>query len=282
MERAVFVQSADELADVHPDFSRIYFGEEHCGRRIPSASAVLAVAQRCLDAGRQLTVATPVATDTELEQVSRALTPCLELATRHGELGLEVVVNDWGVLSLLQDATDVPLSLGVHLARQKRDPSFCRLFSGHGHVQLTETDRRHMTGSSIDSTPAMLRFVERHFRRAEIANTVQGFFTRSRLPLSLHLPLVPVTTTRYCKVAAMEAGAQNASDYFACHRPCEGRVDIYQSPYHSLYLWGNTQFYLNWELPRQTKGVDRVVHNLRRGFPMTPTTPLGWTGGAQR
>jgi hypothetical protein len=108
----------------------------------------------------------------------------------------------------------------------------------------------------------MIRFLETQFARIDIVNTVQGFLLSSKLPVSLHVPLVPVTTTRYCKWAAAQAGFRNASNYYECTASCADRVDVNANPYYCLYLFGNTQFYVNWRLPRRLPGVDRIVRHI--------------------
>ncbi|HQL08605.1 MAG TPA: hypothetical protein PLE35_03320 [Lentisphaeria bacterium] len=81
------------------DFSRLYFGQEFCPNLIPSASEV----EQAFYYSRQMEWAFTYVTggylpDAELKQVQRNLEKLAELTDQ-----AEVVVNDWGVLWLLQE-----------------------------------------------------------------------------------------------------------------------------------------------------------------------------------
>ena len=51
MEQALFIEDVVELEDLHPDYGRIYFGEEFCGRRLASPETYRRVAERCRSMG---------------------------------------------------------------------------------------------------------------------------------------------------------------------------------------------------------------------------------------
>jgi hypothetical protein len=256
VEQALFIEDPSELDTIHPDYARVYFGEEYCGRRLAPAHVFERVAERCCALGKRLTLLTPLVTDPELERLHDALAPALALARACPELELELVFNDWGVFEQYRGLTGLAPVLGTLLVKQKRDPGFAWLERG---VRPGDGDLRHIRGLNIDANDYLRGFVETNFTRIELANTVQGWSTPCRLPASLHLPLVPVTTTRYCKWAAAAAGRRNASDYVACSQPCRTRTARYQNRDHVLYLYGNTQFYVNSRLPRDLCGVDRLV-----------------------
>ena len=259
MEQALFIEDVVELEDLHPDYGRIYFGEEFCGRRLASPETYRRVAERCRSMGKRLTLLTPLVTEPELELLAKAIDPVLAIARTHPELGLEIVFNDWGVFQHYRGGQAFEPVLGSLLVRQKRDPGFLWLRGPHCAIKLDKMDMRHIQSLNIDSNMQIRKFVEANFVRMELVNTVQGWETECRLPASLYLPLVPVTTTRYCKWAAIASGAQNASNYFACAKPCRTQLSRHTTPDYALYLYGNTQFYLNSRLPDRLDGVDRLV-----------------------
>jgi hypothetical protein len=256
LEQALFIEDLSELDTIHPDYSRVYFGEEYCGRRLAPPQAFRRVAERCCAIGKRLTLLTPVVTDPELGRLGDALAPALAIGSAHPELELELIFNDWGVFEQYRGLSGFSPVLGTLLVKQKRDPGFWWLERG---VRSNAADLRHIRGLNIDANDYLRGFIETSFARIELSNTVQGWSTRCRLPASLSLPLVPVTTTRYCKWAAAAAGRRNASDYVPCSQPCRTRIARYRNRDHVLYLYGNTQFYVNPRLPFDLGGVDRLV-----------------------
>jgi hypothetical protein len=259
MENALFVERPAQLDDLHPDYTRVYFGEEFCGRRIPTPDAFREVAERCRAIGRRLTLLTPIVTEPELETLVAALAPALRIGAEHPQLGLEIAFNDWGVFEYYGTTSGFSPVLGTLLVRQKRDPGFRRIQSRQAPVSMSDAEIRHIRGLNVDSNRYIRDLVRGRFTRIELVNTWQGFVIESDIPASLYVPLVPFTTTRYCKWAAAAVGARNASSYYECAMPCRDRVSRYVSDACSLYLYGNTQFYVNQKIPEQLGTVDRLV-----------------------
>jgi hypothetical protein len=270
MEHALFVESPAQLDDLHPDYTRVYFGEEFCGRRIPTPETFQEVAERCKSHGRRLTLLTPVVTEPELEVLITALQPALKIGGQSPELGLEVVFNDWGVFESYKTTGGFSPVLGTLLVRQKRDPGFRSILYRPEQAALGDDELRHIRGLNTDANRYIREFVREHFSRIELVNAWQGFTIESGMRASLYLPLVPFTSTRYCKWAAAAAGSRNASNYYECAMPCRDRVSRYSSGSCSLYLFGNTQFYVNSRLPEELGTVDRLVF-----YVFSPFLPIG-------
>ena len=75
--------------------------------------------------------------------------------------------------------------------------------------------------------------------------------------------MVAVATTRYCLLAAHDAGSPNATRFVQCSRPCaeELLVRNIENGEMRLYLKGNTQFYRNKKLPEHLPNLKRLVFN---------------------
>ncbi|MBF0106728.1 MAG: hypothetical protein HQM16_15555 [Deltaproteobacteria bacterium] len=259
MEKAIFIEELkhpDKETPLSAEYTRIYFGEEFCGRRLPSKRGVDAVVALCEATGRGLTFLTPIVTEPELAVLHKLTGHLLALAKNKSQLDLEIVFNDLGFFESLKGTGGFRPVLGHMLTGQKRDPGFLLPF--HPNKTRPE-DRTHMRGVRVDANKWINTYIKKNFKRVELVNTVQGCDLDVRLPQSLYIPLVPVAVTRYCKWAAREAGAQNASNYFDCGTPCRKNVAKAVIKGVPIYLYGNTQFYINMEMGPPSPNVDRLV-----------------------
>ena len=101
MERAIFITHIDQLDGVDRcrkdgSYTRLYFGIEFCERLIPSVEEF----KRALDYSRihnlDISLVTPYVTDAGLSKLS-SLFDYLTV----NRIDCEVIINDWGVLNLI-------------------------------------------------------------------------------------------------------------------------------------------------------------------------------------
>ena len=121
VEKAVYFLSIDELLAWDEDCDRFYFGQEFCQRLLPTVPDLMRAVERAASRNLGFTLVTPFVTNAGMARVKELVR---SLPDNFPEGLLEVVVNDWGVLSWLHRERPVlPLALGRLLVKQKRGPS---------------------------------------------------------------------------------------------------------------------------------------------------------------
>ena len=130
MERVLFISRAENLKYAGQEYGRIYFGNEFCEKLIPAVAEVEKVRDYCKKNKTGFSLVTPYVTDAGMAKLDKLFSFLLG----NGE-SCEVIVNDYGVLSLINEEYPVlrPV-LGRLLTKQKRD------VEGHreGHDGLGE------------------------------------------------------------------------------------------------------------------------------------------------
>jgi len=255
MEQAIFVTKSENLKYANKKYSRLYFGNEFCQRLIPSLEEIKAVTGFTLKNSMSLTMVTPYVTGEGIG----ALMPIFEFMS--GEFPeTEIVVNDWGVLRLLRNKFNrLNLALGRLLTKQKRGPRILNL-----KKMVPEETLRHFQRSNAD-VPILSEFlINNGIKRIELDNLLQGISRESPgLKASLYFPFAYVTTTRFCLTALACAGKKFSRSIHACGKDCQRfTFDLrHKNMPVDLILKGNTQFFINAQLPENLAGlnIDRLV-----------------------
>lgn len=258
IEQALYIHTPDNLHYLTDDFTRLYFGQEFCERRLPSSDDLQRALERAGEGGLAFTLVTPYVTNAGLERVARLL----EIVAGSG-LAAEVVFNDWGVCQCASEiAPALRLVLGRLLNKSKRGPRIMNIID-----QIPDASQRYFRGSTLD-VPAACRFLkERAINRVEFDNILQGIdFTGAdpELHRSLYIPFVFVSTTRFCLVANCDSPDRDRPvGVTACAQECQRYAFQLYNPVMGLPLirQGNTVFYCNEKIPELVGShqVDRIV-----------------------
>lgn len=103
------------LAAINPEISRLYLGNEFCDRLIPNRNQFQQSINEIQQAGIPLSLVTPAVSDKAMKK----LTPAFEAL----ETGSEVIVNDWGVLRVInKHYPDLVPVAGRQLCKMIKDP----------------------------------------------------------------------------------------------------------------------------------------------------------------
>ena len=201
------------------------------------------------------------------------------LLLREESPGSEIVVNDWGVLGLLDQRYkgSFILGLGRILVRQHRDPAiegaikkqptlFSKMKDGSFIIALHKRPsgayRQWVKSSYLGATVTRGFLARFNIKRAEFSNTLQGVDLRGiHLFKSLYTPYVNISTTRFCP---MDTRHQKLYRINVCSRECQRYYEVLSRRRESSVFLkrGNTLFYENplKKGSRLLTGVDRVVH----------------------
>ena len=199
-------------------YGRLYFGSEFCQHLLPSIedieqASVLAAAQ-----GWRLTLLTSYSTDSFVEQTIEVVGAALKAAP----VGLEVVVNDWGLLRRLGVEFDTQITriLGRGLNRMMRDP------------RVPDVGPEHLGGDALPDTWQQSSMHSRGFitlleslgvSRIESDVPLTGLAELPPSPLhtTLHAPWGMVASGRVCLVNSWgKPGALRFVPPMHCDAPC--------------------------------------------------------------
>jgi hypothetical protein len=257
LEHAVMFSRLDALLGWREATDRVYFGHEFCQRLLPAGEELMRAAKHVSSEGHGFTFVTPFVSNAGLRRVQDLVGQLVSSACAEG---LEIVVNDWGVLHWLRrEHPSVSPVLGRLLSKQKRGPQI---------LHLTETlppaATDHFCRANVDTTPVSEFLRGAGVQRVELDNLLQGIRRDGGLSASLYYPYGYVTTTRLCVFMGGDRPDKDPRSIGTCSRECF-RYDVSLRHDHMpvpLLLRGNTQFFHNDTLPDnlQELNITRLVH----------------------
>ncbi len=203
----------DRLADLIPAnaaVSHLYFGSEFCEHLFPEPDALARAVDVADMHDLTLVLATPAASDGLVARISAAAARLPERA--------DILVNDWGVASLLRKAyPNRRLLAGRQLAKMTKDPrmpsaAWAKLYPGSY------------------ATPAHRRVLDRlGIRRIELdvpPFATPDLYAIDGLEVSIWAPYAYVAKGRICKIGSL---GRDIPERFApggaCHRECLGVIE---------------------------------------------------------
>jgi hypothetical protein len=256
IEQAVMFSRLEALQAWTDTCDRIYFGHEFCQRLVPSIDHTRQAAACAAERGWTFSLVTPFVTNAGLRVVQKRIEALLTEAPK----GLEIIVNDFGVLNWLhREHPSIPIALGRLLTKQKRGPRILRIVE-----RLPKAAKAHFQRSNIDASHLTLFLKEMGVERIELDNILQGIQRDGGMQASLYYPYAYVSTTRLCLLMNGEQPDKNLRSISTCHKECQ-RYDVTLS--HTdmpvpLQLRGNTQFFRNDTLPKDLAALNitRLVH----------------------
>lgn len=219
-----------------------YAGAELCEALLPTPGALVATCRASLESFGAFTFATPPVGDRALIRVGALLE-----ALAAEDVGVEVVVNDWGVLGLVREhgGRFTPI-LGRLMNKMLRDPRVTRRLDP---TSFTGEALRVLRQSSltVDAYAALLRSWGVVW--VELDNLYQGIdidFDALGLRPSVHLPFGCVTTGPACFFAGThQAKHTKFANDTPCRRECQTYVAkmIDRHAGTELLACGNSVFY---------------------------------------
>lgn len=283
MERAIFISKISQLGYLNRKYSRIYFGNEFCQRLIPSIPDLMKVLTYIKGKGLDFSLVTPYVTNEGIMKLE-ALFGLLKT------LGFtcEVVVNDWGVLYLVNRKYPklIPI-LGRLLTKQKRGPRIIKLLKRDTKQWFLKDKENpkikylvikkklpleldpYYKGSNTSSVPLIHNFlISQRIKRIELDNPAQGLFLnlpKGKISASVYLPYVYISTTFFCPTVGCNQKEKPFLKIKPCNRECQKYIFKlrHKTMPKVIFLKGNTFFYKCSRLSikeLEGSGVDRIVY----------------------
>lgn len=246
----------DEMQAGKQSLSRLYFGNTFCQDLFPEPQEIQAAVELALRHTWAFSLVVPFITDRSLHRVRMSLSILEECLP-----GAEVVANDFGVLTLLQEKNLTPVA-GRAFSKSKRDPRIQTLFP-----DLPEPLRGYYQGTNVVDQ-AWAGFLGRFgVERVECDWPPWGLdvsrLKASPLPVSIYIPFSYSATALKCPL-------QPSTELWGsvrCSRPCR-RVHLevgYPGLSAPLLVRGNT-YYTRIADPCLPEAVLAEISDLRLVF----------------
>lgn len=278
LEKCILVTNVSYLKKYHipPVYKRLYFGNEFCQTLIPIAKTIEGILKYVYKKKLHLTLLTPFVTDNGLQK----LTAIFKLLVTHLN-HVEVVVNDWGVLQMINEQyRSIQPVLGRLMFRQKRDPRIANLIRGNQKAKIVSDGQGKKTIFLPKELPSSLKeaytktnidfylirdfLLQNRIKRVELDNLIQGLSLNlpGGISASMYFPYGYITITRYCHDSTPVLDDKRIG---YCRKECSRYFFKLRSPHMPkiIYKKGNTQFYKNNSISRTDlakQGIDRLIY----------------------
>lgn len=243
--------------------NRLYIGNQYCHNLFPDRSTLQALLDKAYNEHREVTLVTTYLRQSMIQQIKDWLQDVYEWCIAH-DFPMEVIVNDWGMFSLLEGKEKylTPV-IGLLLNKRRKDP---RYVYKTGYQQ----NLSQMADNQLNQTLFVRYLQEKGVQRAEYEACGYPMELSRGLPYkTLHLPMYQTNTSQYCPLYALCRNGNRARQHFVteCPQYCKDYVCLY--PRH-LNLVGryNSLFALDEGITQELlaqyirQGVDRIVWNL--------------------
>jgi hypothetical protein len=260
MERALFIAKSKNLKYFSSHLTRLYFGNEFCQRLLPSKKDVDRVMEFVKEKKCEFTLVTPYVTNEGLQNWKGIIEQVAAIDPR-----CEVIFNDWGLFRILQDISPgLKPVLGRLMTKIKRGPRLMKVME-----KLPPDALKHLQSTNLSVGPYRTFLLDRGITRAELDHPFQDMKLDgigSSIHLSLYIPFVYVTTTRFCLSASCDKPeAKGMVGILPCKKECQKYTFTLDNPVMvtSLIRKGNTIFFKNDKIPTadelRKKEIDRLV-----------------------
>lgn len=256
----------ENFADNHKlfkkDIKRIYIGNEFCHNLFPEVKLLMDMMQKAKEEELAITLCFTYIREYYIEKTKDVIDKVYNWCYENNR-SVEIVINDFGMLKLIEDKTDYfKLSLGVLLNKRKKDP---RYIYKKGYIE----NRELIAENSLNSLIFNKFLKECKIERYEYENC--GYkISIAEKHNSLHIPFYVSNTSQYCPLYAMCTSMDRGNQKLVTHCPkyCKDYVFAYPKHlkmigrYNSLFAFDDTllknpkelEYYIN-------SGIDRIVLN---------------------
>ncbi len=245
------------------DISRIYIGNEFCHNLFPDKESLMNMLCKAQKENLSITLCFTYMRDCYIQNTLEILDNVYEWCSHSYNKKIEIVINDWGMLKILEDKSQFfSISLGVLLNKRKKDS---RYVYKKGYIE----NRNLMAENSLNSSIFQEFLKEYKINRYEYENC--GYkISIAEGKHSLQMPFYVTNTSQYCPLYAMcknlDRGKQELVK--ACPKYCKDYVFAYPEHlkmtgrYNSLFAFDETLLKDAEMLEYYVKnGIDRIVLN---------------------
>jgi len=219
---------------------RVRFGTDFCEWKIPNLEVLKKAYSFVHEGGKEFIYVTPRLSNSSFKRVQEQLA----FLSNNGR-ETKVVINDLGLISILEKYPNLKLHLGRRLVFM---PARCpwieeTLFRAGFFERKKLEELYHQT--SLNYAPT-IHFYQKYGIKGVDVDWIPrsflylNFLIRNGFTVSVHIHLIPVTITRRCHTARFLSEKEPQ----ICSRPCDKRAFLLKQPTlkKEFYLHGNTVF----------------------------------------
>ena len=242
--------------------SRLYIGSEYCHLLGPSEEMLFKLLEKAKQEGLEVTLCFTYMRECYIDKMTELMVH-LKAWCDENQRTLEIVINDWGMLKLIEGKTDVlkPI-LGTLLNKRSKDP---RYVYKQGYAQ----NKERLAKNSLNQPAYQVLLKQYGIKRYEY----EACGYQMEIPSeghSLHFPFYVTNISQYCPLHAMCAHLQRGHQSFVTQCPQYCKDYIFAYPKHlkmvgrfnALFAFDDTLLKDNRYLVKYVhQGIDRLVLN---------------------
>lgn len=175
--------------------SRLYIGNQFCHNLFPHIDSLIEMLNKAKKEDVNVTVVFTYLREELIESTANTLDKLYQWC-RTNDFSVEIVVNDWGMLSLLSGREDrFTLVMGVLLNKRRKDPRMKYMLKSWKNEQQVELN-------AVNSA-FFQNFLENEYNICRYEFESCGY--KQKLPRgrhSLHIPFYQTNTSQYCVLYA--------------------------------------------------------------------------------
>ena len=253
-----FCVQTDDLNMLHEatnsNCDNVRFGSEFCAWKLPSLKSLENAYKQTIETGKKFIYITPRVPENSLKNIKEQL----NFLNKNG--ATDVVINDWGVLNILEKHPNLRIQIGRQLVYM---PARCPWSQEELSVAFSDVahGREIFNQTNLNYLPTIRFLQNMNIKGADmdwIPESFQhfNFIVRNGLQVSIYLFLVPVAITRSCHTARY-LGVNNP-EY--CSRPCDTKAfKLTQKQMGTeLYLLGNVAFRMTQSSQADIESLNKI------------------------
>ena len=256
IEKAIYFFDLAGIKNIE-EYDRLYFGSEFCVLHFPSATEFDYIIGLAKEKNKKVTLLTPLCDTQTIDFVRGILLSRYEMLKA---VDFEVVINDYGMLSMLQLFPDIKKVAGRDFFRYKKDP----------RIRKLDNIPKEYSYNMVNSE-SVKEFCKKYsICRIEFDNVdylLEGL-NNNELSYSVYYPYVKLTTTKMCRFQDdnLYSKFNGLSVTTKCDRKCDKCVlELENNALDtSIFVRGNTQYYYTEEKSIEwyhERGISRIVYD---------------------
>lgn len=244
------------------DIDRIYIGNEFCHNLFPKITDLIKMLEKAKAESLKVTICFTYLREGYIENTKNIIEQIYGWC-KTNNMKIEIVVNDWGMLKLLNGKKDYfLLSLGTLLNKRKKDPRYI-------YKKGYEENKELLSLNNLNNLEFRKFLKNNNIERYEYEGC--GYkISIAEGKHSMHIPFYMTNTSQYCplyaKCTTMDRGNQKLINN--CPKYCNSYTFLYPKHlkmagrYNSLFAFDDTllkneeklEYYIN-------NNIDRIVLN---------------------
>lgn len=248
------------------EVKRLYIGNAYCPLLFPQKEQLLAILEKARQWKLQITIVLSYLRQSRIEETKEQLQFLYDWCCDKKEK-IEIVINDYGQLLLVQDKTDYfILRFGTLLNKRRKDPRYC-------YKCGFETQKEKLMENSLQDD-FFLHFLEK-YQISGIEYETCGYemkiSTLGAKGSTLQLPLYQTNTSQFCPTYALcttgDRGVQ--SEVKTCPGYCERHVCLYPEHLSLIGRYTSVFAFDEWLMTHsdvlqtyKERGVTRILWNM--------------------